>query len=568
MTSADRGQQALLVELDHLAGLLRAHAGEAVTPPPRGEAPPALARLAQAFGLSPFERDVLALAAGVELDARFATLCEQAGGVPHATFGLALSALPNGHWSALTPVGPLRRWQLVELDRGDTLATRRLRLDERVLHELAGVSYLDPRLAALTTPLEAPRWLAPSQERAAAALAHACETHGVALASGGDGETRRTVIAAATARLGRTAYAVCACDVPIQAEAREGLGILWQREALLGTGFLVIEGVGDADLRRAAAVFFESCGGAVIGSADEPLPVAAPRVDVGRPGRREQRDLWRAALGDAGADLNGSLDALVAHFDLGGDAIAAIAGEASRQADGDLGTRLWSAARTRARAALDDLARRIDSQAGWDDLVLPGPQLATLREIAAHVRGRARVYDEWGFAGEGGAGSGSARCSRDRAVPARRWRPRCSLASCASTSTGSTSARSSSKYIGETEKNLRRVFDAAEAGGAILLFDEADALFGKRSEVRDSHDRYANVEVSYLLHADRGLPRRRDPRRRTIRRRSTPRSCGASALPSASRSLARQSGPPSGRARFPRRRRPRSSITPRLRGCR
>ena len=65
-----------------------------------------------------------------------------------------------------------------------------------------------------------------------------------------------------------------------------------------------------------------------------------------------------------------------------------------------------------------------------------------------------------------------------------------------------------SKYIGETEKNLRRVFDAAEAGGAILLFDEADALFGKRSEVKDSHDRYANIEVSYLLQrmeAYRGL---------------------------------------------------------------
>src|SRR6185437_10289882 len=65
-----------------------------------------------------------------------------------------------------------------------------------------------------------------------------------------------------------------------------------------------------------------------------------------------------------------------------------------------------------------------------------------------------------------------------------------------------------SKYIGETEKNLRRVFDAAEEGGAILLFDEADGLFGKRSEVKDSHDRYANIEVSYLLQrmeAYRGL---------------------------------------------------------------
>jgi len=122
-----------------------------------------------------------------------------------------------------------------------------------------------------------------------------------------------------------------------------------------------------------------------------------------------------------------------------------------------------------------------------------------LRDIAVHVRQRTTVYETWGFASRGGRGLGIS-----------------SLFAGAS-GTGKTMAAEVlanelhldlyridlsqvvSKYIGETEKNLRRVFDAAEEGGAILLFDEADALFGKRSEVRDSHDRYANIEVSYLL---------------------------------------------------------------------
>jgi SpoVK/Ycf46/Vps4 family AAA+-type ATPase len=131
--------------------------------------------------------------------------------------------------------------------------------------------------------------------------------------------------------------------------------------------------------------------------------------------------------------------------------------------------------------------------------VLPERELAMLHEIVAHVRNRITVHESWGFAAAGGRGLG---------VTALFTGP---------SGTGKTMAaellagdldldlyridlsRVVSKYIGETEKNLRRVFDAAENGGVILLFDEADALFGKRTEVKDSHDRYANIEVGYLL---------------------------------------------------------------------
>jgi SpoVK/Ycf46/Vps4 family AAA+-type ATPase len=140
--------------------------------------------------------------------------------------------------------------------------------------------------------------------------------------------------------------------------------------------------------------------------------------------------------------------------------------------------------------------------------VLPEAQRQILREIATHVRQRTKVYETWGFVtkGErglgisalfvGSSGTGKTMAAEVLAGELRLDLYRIDLSSVVS------------KYIGETEKNLRRVFDAAEEGGAILLFDEADALFGKRSEVKDSHDRYANIEVSYLLQrmeAYRGL---------------------------------------------------------------
>ena len=160
------------------------------------------------------------------------------------------------------------------------------------------------------------------------------------------------------------------------------------------------------------------------------------------------------------------------------------------------------------RTRLDDLAQRIDPAAGWDDLVLPALQLEAIRRVAQHVRHRATVYDAWGFAARsarglgisalfaGASGTGKTMAAEVLAAELRLDLYRIDL------------RRVVSKYIGETEKNLRRVFDAAEDSGAILLFDEADALFGKRSEVKDSHDRYANIEVSYLLQrmeAYRGL---------------------------------------------------------------
>jgi SpoVK/Ycf46/Vps4 family AAA+-type ATPase len=228
----------------------------------------------------------------------------------------------------------------------------------------------------------------------------------------------------------------------------------------------------------------------------------ALRFDLRGPTRAEQRELWLDALGEGAAALNGRLNEILTQFDFGRGQIAAASLESASA------TSLWDACRTVARPRLDDLAQRIEASAGWDDIVLPPAQELALREISVHVRQRATVYYDWGFASKsdrglgisalfaGASGTGKTMAAEVLGRELGLDLYRIDLSSVVS------------KYIGETEKNLRRVFDAAEEGGAILLFDEADALFGKRSEVKDSHDRYANIEVGYLLQrmeAYRGL---------------------------------------------------------------
>jgi len=227
-------------------------------------------------------------------------------------------------------------------------------------------------------------------------------------------------------------------------------------------------------------------------------------LEIGKPTRTEQLAHWQETLGPGAVQLNGKIEVLVSHFDLGIPEISAVCAQAALQTTlgserGELSARLWETCRAAARTRLDDLAQRIEPIAQWSDLVLPAGQLQMLRDVAAQVRQRSRVYDAWGFAAKGtrglgisvlfagASGTGKTMAAEVLARELRLDLYRIDLSQVVS------------KYIGETEKNLRRVFDGAEAGGAVLLFDEADALFGKRSEVKDSHDRYANIEIGYLL---------------------------------------------------------------------
>jgi len=493
-------------------------------------APSALEALVAAFGLSPFERDLLLLCAGLELDTRFTPLCAALQGDSrraYPTFSLAMKALPGAHWSAILPAAPLRRWRLVEVGTGDALTTSPLRIDERVLHYLAGFSYLDERLQWMADPVLVPEELAPSHRTLANQIVEILSKGGV-LANpiiqlcGGEEVGKSAISASACTDFGVQLYAIHAADIPAVVAERVALARLWVREAVLSSTALLVDcedldGKDGRDRTHAAVSFVESVQCMVFVTSRQPLIFkrrSALRLDVERPSPAEQQALWEKALGPLAQGLDGQLEGLVAQFKLGPREIQAASiealagwskedeelGEAGELGDSaELAPVLWNVCRTQARPRLEDLAQRIDPAATWDDLVLSELQLQILKEIGVHLRGRARVYGTWGFASKGSRGLGiSALFAGD-------------------SGTGKTMAAEVlandlsldlyridlsqvvSKYIGETEKNLRRVFDAAENGGAILLFDEADALFGKRSDVKDSHDRYANIEISYLL---------------------------------------------------------------------
>jgi hypothetical protein len=225
------------------------------------------------------------------------------------------------------------------------------------------------------------------------------------------------------------------------------------------------------------------------------------QLDVEPPGHSVRDEIWRSALGGSADDVDAAR--ATSHFKLSPEQIAPAAAVAlgTAAAEGRKVTvaDLHRGARNRAAVGLERLARRIEPAAGWDDLVLPAHTLESLREIAVRVRQRERVLGEWAmrrgggreegvtalFAGQSGTGKTLAAEVIARELGLHLYTV--DLATVVD------------KYIGETEKNLERIFAEAEVSSGVLFFDEADALFGKRSDVKDARDRYANIETAYLL---------------------------------------------------------------------
>lgn len=486
--------------------------------------PPALEVLKRLFQLSPFEERILLLCAGVELDGNLCQLLARVQGAnpqqAYPTLALALSLFPERDWRALIPTAPLRRYRLIHIEPRGSLTQSPIRIDERILHYLLGIDRLDVRLRDLaeeTTP--APSQLVPSHqylvERLVALLSQTdAFPPPVIQLWGPEAVGKRAIVAAACQQLDCNWAEMSASTIPTAPGAADAIGQLWTREMLLSRKLLLLDcdsfdaanpqqvEILNRFIRRTPGLRFVTC--------RERLAVPHRPVicfEVCKPSTSEQRQLWEASLADLDPHLadrfDGQIGQLTTHFNLSSSTIQAVCQETSNvwspDREADPTEHLWQRCCERGRPRLDELAQRIDSQAIWADLVLPAPQTQVLQSIAAHVRCRAKVYEDWGFGRKGSRGlgisalfAGTSGTGKTLAaeVLARTLKLdlyRIDLSSVIS------------KYIGETEKNLRRVFDAAEDGGAILLFDEADALFGKRGEVKDSHDRYANIEVSYLL---------------------------------------------------------------------
>ena len=478
--------------------------------------------LTAAFGLSGFERDLLLLCAGAEMDADLARACATAQGDttrPWVTFGLALAALESPHWSALTPQRPLRRWRLIEIDTHAGLAAGRLRIDERVLHFLVGINELDGRLAhllrrALAMPHQAGSHAAATQAAIAALNAEqesSTTRMPVIVLEGDDPAAQEDIATRCADALGLSCLAIQAEDIPLTAEERAALLTLWQREAtLLGAALLVIVGDPVSVAGEAARALIERVGGLCLVACPSAPALLTPnqRFPVNKPAGADRRQLWIDTLGPNGVHRAGpELDRAASHFRLGSRAVQNIAKSfqttlampPTGKTKAATPSPLWNSCRQESRGGLDNLAQRLETTADWDSLVLPEAQLAVLRQIAAHLRQRFKVQEEWGFAAKGSRGLGLATLFAGESGTGKTLAAEVLAHTLQLDLYRIDLSAVVSKYIGETEKNLRVVFDEAESSGAVLLFDEADALFGKRTEVKDSHDRYANIEVSYLL---------------------------------------------------------------------
>ena len=473
--------------------------------------------LCDMFQLSSFERTLLLLCAGIELSHDIRALCTKANAdslQDYPTFNLALSILPDAHWDALSPQSPLRHWQLIQLHDPTRITRSRLTIDEQVLHFLLGNCILDQRLASLVQPLDSVEPLPPSQQQQVDRLKALWRksTPGQSLIGlqGNDLKGAREVAAHACAALDLRLLSLQASDIPVDAEERNLLARLLTREYMLNNSALLVEMTQQAPTQL--NIFLEQleCPLILLGSQPDNLHLSSTRLQINKPTSDEQRTLWREALSDEPSFDESQLMSLAAQFDFSATDISATAD--TIRAETAMGTpleqALWQDCRQQARGGLEHLAQCITPHANWDDLVLAQGQKQILHDISRQVRHRATVYEAWGFAAKserglgisalfaGESGTGKTMAAEVLAADLRLDLYRIDLAAVVS------------KYIGETEKNLERLFSAAESSGAILLFDEADALFGKRSDVKDSHDRYANIELAYLLQrmeAYRGL---------------------------------------------------------------
>jgi hypothetical protein len=481
----------------------------------------ALDALAGWYALTPFELAVIALAAGFEISPDMASLCALAQGDPTANTPTTLLALAvfadldGASQAVFAPSAPLRFWHLitVETTRPGSRLQFRFGVPDAVLSFLVGQPVIDDALADIIRPLEAVPQL-PADEALAGHVARTARLSGAdaALHLATEPSRRALGVAAGAAKLlGFLPFHLPLVRLTIDAE-RDGVFRLWQRDRLALGGALVVsfeEPPGEFQLNAISRLLAEGRGplflvGAAGQSIAERAPGAVIRMSLPRTDPGEVAEHLAARLGQ---ETTPELRDIAARFRLPLPTLESCA-TVARAKTGEAGPSVPSETllaemlpllRDQVREAMGGLADRVPVRMTLDDLVVPQSARAVLDQIIARQRNRGRVMDEWGFARAGGGARGM------------------SVLFAGPSGTGKTLAaealahalsldlfrvdlsRIVDKYIGETEKRLAALFDAADATDAILLFDEADVLFGRRTEVRDSHDHYANLEVGYLL---------------------------------------------------------------------
>ncbi|MBJ7601015.1 ATP-binding protein [Candidatus Nephthysia bennettiae] len=522
----------LYIPEEEVTNTLRAGAAEARWPLDAER----LDLLARHYALTAFEVDVLVACLAPDLDPSFERIygfLQDALSRTRPAVGLLLRLFcpdPTGEARArgsFRPTSPLFAGELLRLPEGADapLLAQAPRADERVVGHLIGDDSVDGRLLAYLRLEQEPRPRLLPASAVDQALAVVARGAGdlialVAPPAGGQAECARLMareIHRPLLLVDVPALLRCQACSPPQAvrlvirEARLlGAVTCWSRASVLWQESEPVNAAALATLESQ----LRSWPGLSILADDagwEPPPTLAGRVlirlSLPGPGRQEREQAWRGALEAYGiqpAGLEDELSSLARTFRLTVEQISEAVLVASRRSalegrDTPGTEHLRAGARAVSGRRLTELGHEIRPRARWDHLVLPPDSLEQLWELCTTVRTRSRVLEDWGFGDRltGGRGvtalfagiSGTGKTMAAEVVANELSLPlfRIELAGIVS------------KWIGETEKNLDRVFDAAADSNAILFFDEADALFGKRSEVKDSHDRYANLEISYLL---------------------------------------------------------------------
>lgn len=512
-----------------------------------------LGRLSQLFGLTRFDEECLLFCLAAEIDRKYEKVyaylqddvTQKRPGVD-LLLGLLCKTTAEKveARSAFDSQAPLLKYRLLHVidrspDQGSPLISRSLKLDDRIASFLLGSREIDARLDP------AARLAFPPSESEPAIVSEDTRHRLVEffkVKSSAVSQAGRSVVFSFSGPYGagKRAMARTVCrdlslpllvaDVSRMASAGTSFAdliLLLGREAALSGAALCLENIDPllADQDAPASELKSLCEAILtfspltflIGRHSWPQVLLSEanliRVDFNAPDAKTRERLWQTHIDNSHGDnlatcLEDGLDteALAGKFRLTAgqirDAFEAASNLARWRSPEDVRVTmddLYAACRAQTAPKLGELARKIKPRFRWDDIVLPPDQLAQLQEICNESRHRQRVYGEWGFDGK---------LSLGRGLTALFTGP---------PGTGKTMAAEVvanglnldlykidlsqvvSKYIGETEKKLHQIFDEAQSSNSILFFDEADALFGKRSEVKDAHDRYANIEVGYLL---------------------------------------------------------------------
>ena len=462
--------------------------------------------LAEMFNLSEFEKSILLLAVAHELDSSFLKPLGEDKPIV-VNFSLALAILPDACWDSLIPDGALRKSGLLEVEVSTSLTASKISVPESVLHFIIGVRSEDKTILSVADTLTSrENYLDKGNGRIAENIfkiwtnLHDLGSSFFSL-TGENAEIKRDIALTLAESLNLQIKFLPSFLIPKDLKELQSFVSVWDREILLSEYLLMIdcndEKESDTEQLRMVDYFIDKLKWPVICSTSGKRISTRKEqfsFEVLKPGVPEQQLYWESLL--SSNEHISQIAEVSSHFDLSFSDIHTSATEIKSSVES---ISLWDVCRKNSKTKMGSLAQKIEPSLGSLDLILPDREKVILEDIVNHVKLRSTVYQDWGllknssrgqgvtvlFAGASGTGKTTAAECLSLRLNLDLYRIDLSCIV--------------SKYIGETEKNLQQIFLSAEKSGAILLFDEADALFGKRTQVKDSNDRHANNEVSYLL---------------------------------------------------------------------